>query len=289
MLNDKLKTHGIDFKQFSSKSMNFGKDTPDLYVEPQNACVFQIRATELIRTTNDSVKCPYTLRFPRLLTIREDKPVDECLTMNDLLRLTQQNKSVIKLNKRHIELDEIMAKAKKSKRIKLEVVSLEQPKSAGDFLKGKKFYVDSGTETWAVEEIYHSIKKLGGVVSYRLEPDLDVVLIGKVTTKIADLLKKINRFDIIHVDWLRRAMKERKWVDYHQSELFGWGANYRRDTCTNLDEYGIPYAEEVTETSLQHMLRMMEQRDEFYSTNGAVVMGTAQPSFDQYVAYVREF
>jgi DNA ligase-4 len=289
MLNDKLKTHGIDFKQFSSKSMNFGKDTPDLYVEPQNACVLQIRATELIRTTNDSVKCPYTLRFPRVLTIREDKPVDECLTMNDLLELTQQNKSVIKLNKRHIELDEIMAKGKKSKRIKLEVVSLEQPKNAGDFLKGKKFYVDSGTETWAVEEIYHSIKKLGGVVSYRLEPDLDVVLIGKVTTKIADLLKKINRFDIIHVDWLRRAMKERKWVDYHQSELFGWGANYRRDTCTNLDEYGIPYAEEVTETSLQHMLRMMEQRDEFYSTNGAVVMGTAQPSFDQYVAYFDKF
>jgi hypothetical protein len=57
-------------------------------------------------------------------------------------------------------------------------------------------------------------------------------------------------------------------MSYEEKELGGLppeqivrlGANYRRDTCTNLDEYGISFAEEVTDTSLQYMLRMLEQR-----------------------------
>ncbi|RZC39940.1 DNA ligase 4, partial [Asbolus verrucosus] len=162
VLNDKLKSSGADFKLFSTNNegkLMFGKDTPDVYIEPQNSCILQIRATELIRTSNDSVKCPYTLRFPRVLSIREDKPVDECLTMNELLELTSQNKAVIKLNKRHIELSEIISKSKPAKKIKLEVVNLEQPKEAGDFLNGKRFYVHSEATKGSLKRVFELMEQ----------------------------------------------------------------------------------------------------------------------------------
>ncbi|KAJ3642629.1 hypothetical protein Zmor_025392 [Zophobas morio] len=289
LLSDKFKTHGIDFKDFSTKTKGklfFGRETPHVYIEPENSYIFQIRATELIRVTNDAVKCPYTLRFPRVLKIRDDKPPDDCLSMNELLELSQ-NKTIVKLNKRHIDLDEIISKARPSKKIKVEVVSFEQP-DAGDFLKNIRFYVDSGTEKWGTEEIYHSIKKLGGEVSYRLEPNVDIVLISKLNTKISNAMKQSNGFDIIHVDWLRRVLEDRELVDYKSDEIFYCGSNFRRNLSTNLDQFGDSFMAKTSKASLQRAFDMMRKKDDFLNTNDALAVNDRY-YFSDYVAYFDRF
>ncbi|XP_044271981.1 DNA ligase 4 [Tribolium madens] len=287
ILNDKFKTKGIDFKSFSTKTegkLHFGRDRPDLYIEPQNSCILQMRATELVRTTNDTVKCPYTLRFPRVLKIRDDKPVDECFSMNELLELAGQNKAIIKLNKRHIELSEICAKAKPAKKIKLEVLKSDLLSDSGDFLTGKRFYVDSGTQKWGLNDIYHSIKKAGGALSYRVEPNVDVIIVSKVSKKIAELMKQMNHFDIIHVDWLHRVMEYRQLVDYKPEEIFYKGTNFRRDVGSDLDKFGDSFIGKATKESLKCAFRLMQESGDFLNTNGAVICGD-KPSFGEYIAY----
>ncbi|KYB25658.1 DNA ligase 4-like protein, partial [Tribolium castaneum] len=287
LLAEKFQSKGVDFKSFSTESegkLQFGRDRPDLYIEPHNSCILQIRATELIRTTNDTVKCPYTLRFPRVLKIRDDKPVDECFSINELLELAGQNKPVIKLNKRHIELSEISAKARPAKKIKLEVIKSDLLTESGDFLTGKRFYVDSGTQKWGLDDIYHAIKKAGGEISYRVEPNVDVILVSKVGKKVAELMKQPNHFDIVHVDWLHRVMEYRELVDYKPGEMFYKGTNFRRDVGSDSDRFGDSFREEATKESLKCAVRVMQEAGVFLNTNGAVFCGD-KPSFGDYVAY----
>lgn len=290
ILNDRLNNQGVDFKLFQTKSqgkLHFGREIPDVYIEPENSLILQIRATELIRSTSDAVKCPYTLRFPRVLKIRDDKPVDECFSMNELLELTNQNQSVIKLNKRHIELDEITAKAKSAKKIKFEVVKSDLLSDSGEFLKGLKFYVNSGTQKLGLDDIHRAIKKAGGEISYRIEPNIDVVLVSKITKKISEVMQQSNHFDIIHVDWLQRVMEYRELVEYEPREIFCKGTNFRREIGGSLDRFGDSFCEQTTKESLKSVFEVMQQSGEFLNTNCTVKFRNG--TFEEYVAYFDKF
>lgn len=164
MLNKKLKTEGKTFDRFDSDNLVFGKETPHYYIEPEKTLVFTIRASELVRDMNNAFKTHYTLRFPRVLKVRDDKPVDECLSINELLELTQTNKAVIKLNKRNIELEEILkTKVKKSKKkdIIMPEVIYDSTK-VSDVLEGYNILVLEQIGSNKKEEIENLVRKAGG-------------------------------------------------------------------------------------------------------------------------------
>ncbi|RVE54059.1 hypothetical protein evm_001182 [Chilo suppressalis] len=57
----------------------FNKEKPDFWILPEQSTVLQVRATELIRSVSYGTQ--YTLRFPRVVRVRDDKPVGDVTTL----------------------------------------------------------------------------------------------------------------------------------------------------------------------------------------------------------------
>lgn len=73
---------------------------PDLIISrPVESIVLQIRAAEI---TNSAGNFPYTLRFPRVESVRFDKPAQECCSVQELLQVMNSQRSKLK---RHGDID----------------------------------------------------------------------------------------------------------------------------------------------------------------------------------------
>lgn len=64
------------------------KDFPDVVVkDPLKSVVLTIRAAQIINANN--MGCPYTLRFPRCEKVRFDKPILDCMSTTEFLKLKE--------------------------------------------------------------------------------------------------------------------------------------------------------------------------------------------------------
>jgi len=61
------------------------KDIPDVYIQPDQSQIVQLKATEIVPSV--AYSAGVTLRFPRFEKIREDKTYKDCLTLKELLQL----------------------------------------------------------------------------------------------------------------------------------------------------------------------------------------------------------
>ncbi|KAH8039284.1 hypothetical protein HPB51_005530 [Rhipicephalus microplus] len=61
------------------------KEKPDLFLEPSDSVVLQIKASELVRSSQ--FRTGITLRFPRVAAIRHDKPWQDVLSYSELCEL----------------------------------------------------------------------------------------------------------------------------------------------------------------------------------------------------------
>ncbi|GAA27477.2 DNA ligase 4, partial [Clonorchis sinensis] len=92
-LNHKLGPH---WKPFDRKRPNTGftewlkvtTERPDVWIAPQHSVTLQLHASELI--SSGSYATGLTARFPRVVAVRDDKPWQDCLTMEELVRLNTE-------------------------------------------------------------------------------------------------------------------------------------------------------------------------------------------------------
>lgn len=289
MIDKKLKTHGEKFENFNSTNLVFGKEKPHYYIEPEKSLAFKIRATELIRNTDGSFKTPYTLRFPRILEIREDKPVDECLSINELLELTSNNKSVIKLNKRRIELDEILStKIRKVKKQQVIMPEIFYSKTVSDILDGYNIFVYNGTEDFCKEKAEHFIKKAGGKVLYRISEKVDIILVAGHSEYVSNIIKQRRKLDIINISWLQRIVEDGNILGYEQEEVYYLGENYKNSLADNLDKYGDSYTEPTTTEKLKETFKIVNEMGDYFVHNNSVKFDGIK-SFKKYYAYFDKF
>lgn len=100
--------------------------------------------------------------------------------MSELLELCKKNKPVIKLNKRHLELEEILA-VKKKKWTKTINVDKEALKRTSNFLSPVKFFVASGNEDLSIGKIEELIERFGGSFSVHIGK---VIVLGSIKVLI---------------------------------------------------------------------------------------------------------
>ncbi|KAJ8914544.1 hypothetical protein NQ315_010008 [Exocentrus adspersus] len=287
-LNKKIKSKGVNFEKFSSQTLSFGREVPNIYIEPEHSLIFQVRATELIRTTDNSFKSPYTLRFPRVLQIRYDKPVDECLTINELLDLTKSNKSVIKLNKRNIDLEEILkAKVRKIKRRDIIMPTILDDDKVSDILEGYTILVLNGSEQCDKEKVENLVKKAGGTVSYRLNDKVDIVLVGTYNERVKEIVSQKNKFDVINVNWLQRLIEDGNILGYDEEEVYSLGCNYKSSLSDELDVYGDSFTAETTVEKLKKVFHNISTMKEFSNQNNMISLRSK--NFGDEVAYFDKY
>ncbi|XP_026470938.1 DNA ligase 4-like [Ctenocephalides felis] len=188
------------------------KEAPDVWIEPKNSRILQVKATELIRTT--AFKTNYTLRFPRVEKIRYDKPWHSNYS------------NVEKLTTRHININDIeqdvntsSKSPRKQTRIEPAPISLQLDSKKvliisnnNDFI-GKEFCVLTGTPELTKPEIEKKIIENGGAVVQNAGPKTNCVLVGKISMRVTSHINllKVNETedatDVVHVSWLLRCFQ----------------------------------------------------------------------------------
>ena len=76
-------------KKNPPKHIQFGYQVPDVWIEPKDSFIVQVKAVEITKT--DKYKTGLTLRFPRLEKFRHDKPWYECMKFSELTDLFKKN------------------------------------------------------------------------------------------------------------------------------------------------------------------------------------------------------
>jgi DNA ligase 4 len=86
--NQKLNKKWLQFdKKNPPKNILVSYEKPDVWIEPKDSLVVQIKAVEIIES--DKYKCGLTLRFPRLEKFRDDKAPSDSLKLSELKSLRE--------------------------------------------------------------------------------------------------------------------------------------------------------------------------------------------------------
>lgn len=79
-----------------------GVEKPEVYIEPCDSVIIQVKAAEIV--SSDMYKTGCTLRFPRIERIRDDKEWHQCMTLAELDHF--RGKASGKLFSRHLRIDD---------------------------------------------------------------------------------------------------------------------------------------------------------------------------------------
>jgi len=74
-------------------NFEMGTATPDVWIEPKNSIILEVKCSELIKT--DKYTSGFTLRFPRIIGIRDDKLWHHCNTLKDLMKFSTVNRNYL--------------------------------------------------------------------------------------------------------------------------------------------------------------------------------------------------
>lgn len=263
-INERLINRGYLTKDFSKfEPLYFGSELPDVWIEPWESVVFTIRATELIKLNNKDFMTTHTLRFPRIKLIREDKSFTECLSREELLEMCDQDKSVIKLNKKLVDLNDIHDVKRKKKETNVQVKTDLVPISS--VLNGYRFYVQSDTKKFNKQDIHQTIIQLGGTYSFTADSGVQIILVGCFDPEINRLYRK-KGFDIIKLEWLQRVKDSNTLVPYTPADIIYLNPSLDNILAKDVDLFGDSYLDCVTPDSLCSRLEEMSDTETLTNT-----------------------
>lgn len=207
--------------KFDSGTILFGLNKPHVCIPPNKSVVLEIRASELVRTTEQ--KTSYTFRFPRIQHIRKDKPWDESNTLREFEELYQdQEKSgkVKKLAIRNATANDMLSPTRKRKTgdSKEDLIRKLQQKSRpiregeilDNVLEGKEFCVKPSVDgLYNVSELQKIITSHGGeIVQHPREGKTFAIVCGHVSNDIKKYIRN-KSMNVIKSNWVIRELKSK--------------------------------------------------------------------------------
>ncbi len=210
--NEKLADKWVKFDRLNPpKCLQLGgHERPDVWIEPRNSMVVQVKAVEITET--DKYKTGLTLRFPRLEKFREDKAWHECMRLSELKELFSKNQGMLASGK-HCELEDYdeqgnlndaegepvlkrkkvlkrAAKAAVSERFK--GVDASQIEQRSSMFGGKEICVSVGSDKWSKGFIEKKIIECGGEIVQNPGADTFCIVTAKLIHKINIYIQKVT-------------------------------------------------------------------------------------------------
>jgi len=189
-----------------------GLERPDVWIEPCNSIVVQVKAVEITQT--EKYRAGLTLRFPRLEKFREDKAWYECIKLSELNELYKKNEGMLTSGK-HLELDKydeegnlidpdgepVLKRKKVIKRVAKTIVSdrfkgvdASQIKKSSSLFSGKEICVIVGNDKWNKGFIEKKIIECGGEIVQNPGANTFCIVTAKLIHKINIYIQKVSFF-----------------------------------------------------------------------------------------------
>ncbi|XP_045490979.1 DNA ligase 4-like isoform X2 [Colias croceus] len=258
----------------------FNKDKPDFWILPEYSVVLEVRATELVRSSSSGTD--YTLRFPRVMKVRSDKPVNDVLTLEEFQRLVAEKNAVIKLSTKRISEDQIDAVLSKTRRTRtskaIQVSDKFRTKQTGDVhvtssaLRDREVCVlsgDGGGEGGR-GELVRIVEMHGGKHVVNPGPKTWCSVAGTLSFRIRKLIES-NKFDIITASWLRNLAISEFPCSLSPLDMLSIKKETKVALSLEFDPYGDSYKEPIDEDTLKKCLTKMDNEDPIYPTTQEMV------------------
>ncbi|XP_043526731.1 DNA ligase 4 [Frieseomelitta varia] len=253
-------------------------EPPDLWIRPENSIILTIKATEMIRSNDYPIG--YSLRFPRVTSVRTDKPWYDACTINDLLSLIKDTGPVQKLTKRETDYEDIeeIPKTKICKTAKQQE-SVKQcstkykeilvkpnifdntPVHLTRLFEDKEICVINGNDELSKEQIENILLQHKAKVVQNPLKENYCIIVGNAKTAKANYNIQSKKYDIVTLDWFKRVTKEENWSslqDFLPWDLISSRESTKRRLAQYYDDYYDHYTIDANEESLLRSFNKIE-------------------------------
>ncbi|KAK2580191.1 hypothetical protein KPH14_012455 [Odynerus spinipes] len=240
---------------------------PDLWIQPEHSIILTLRATELVRT--DYYPMGYSLRFPRVVEIRNDKPWYSACTNTELLWFVKGRGAIHKLTKRQATSNDIMTPAVKTPKISKSTLSKFEEGCCKTrelntkvvpitrLLEGKEICVINGDDELSKEKIEDTLLLHRAKIVQNPSKETYCVIVGNANKAKAKNIIHSNKYDVVTIDWFKHVTKEENWgtlEDFLPWYLLCVRESTRRLLAEKYDDYYDSYTVDADEQSLQRSL-----------------------------------
>ncbi|XP_029169652.1 DNA ligase 4 [Nylanderia fulva] len=185
---------------------------PDVWIHPKDSIILTIRATEMIRSNEYPIG--YSLRFPRVVNIRKDKPWYSPCTSSELLLLVKNKGMIQKLTKREATLSDVddapILKLQRtvSRNKLIEHVFPERIVPLTRLLDGKEICVINGTDELAKEQIEETLQQHSARIVQNPMNTTFCVIVGNNRTIRGKEVINSGKYDVVTLDWFKRVTNQ---------------------------------------------------------------------------------
>lgn len=245
----KLAKHWKAFhRKAPPSSILCGTEKPEVYIEPCNSVIVQVKAAEIV--PSDMYRTGCTLRFPRIEKIRDDKEWHECMTLEDLEQL--RGKASGKLASKHLYLgghDEPQEKKRRAApKVKKAIGIIEHLKApnlsniskVSSIFEDVEFCVMSGTDSHPKPELENRIAELGGYIVQNPGPDTYCVVAGSENIRVRNIMSS-DTHDVVKPAWLLECFQTKSCVPWQPRFMIHMCPTTREHFAREYDRYGDSY------------------------------------------------
>ncbi|KAG0420103.1 hypothetical protein HPB47_003677 [Ixodes persulcatus] len=228
------------------------KEKPDLYVEPRDSVVLQVKASELTRSAQ--FRTGITLRFPRVSAVRYDKPWHDALSFADLTELDRVAGG--KLATTALGDDGSLAK-----RTRLSVPTIAPHFRPADLSKtltklnvldGKEICVVTGCGERSKQGLERIVVESGGTPVQNPREGTFCVVAEKINFKVSNLVQK-KLWDVVKAERFLVCLEAQRLDLWEPRDLLARSADTERRLEAAFDEWGDSYTAPVTAGSLRNL------------------------------------
>ena len=190
------------------ENINLGKEKPPVVFDPVRCPVLELKATEIV--PSDQYGAGSTLRFPRIIKMRDDKDSSCCTSLQEVTTIRKL------YGDKHLDLEDQKKKRKRSSR-KAQLAEIFQPLEtrAGEplvshDLKGKVVVVEPGKSVKLKQEVERLVKMHGGKVEQNVRKGITGLYVETgMTLKGRHVVDKAE-IDVVRSSWLTEQAESQK-------------------------------------------------------------------------------
>ncbi|XP_071560840.1 DNA ligase 4-like isoform X2 [Temnothorax nylanderi] len=239
---------------------------PDVWIHPEHSIILTIRATEMVRSNDYPIG--YSLRFPRVVNVRTDKPWYSPCTTFELLSLVKDGGMIQKLTKREATLYDIdqvpVSKLQKTRQSRSKSIEHDMYNKRvvpiTRLLDRKEICVINGTDELPKEQIEEILQQHSAKIVQNPMNTTFCVIVGNNRTIRGKEVINSEKYDVVTLDWLKRVTNQSDWAsldNFLPWELLCSREITRRKVAENYDEYYDSFTVDANEESLKRSFGKM--------------------------------
>uniref|UniRef100_UPI00358EDA60 DNA ligase 4 isoform X2 n=1 Tax=Myxine glutinosa TaxID=7769 RepID=UPI00358EDA60 len=253
-------------QDFLPSNMIIGAERPEVLIDPEVSVVVQVRATEI--TSSKQYGAGMTLRFPRIVRVRDDRAWNECTSLAELRRL--QHDASGKLATRHVHADGSTRNKLDPKHRKVSAprpapsvpsrfkgpVTMDNERAEKGPLLGLEFCILSGTSAQPKAALENAVMNAGGSIVQNPGPETYCVVLERVNLRGRNLVSE-NSHDLITASWLVQCLDEGRLVPWEPKHVVHLTPASMTAFSEQYDVYGDSFQFLTDEEELQATFRRM--------------------------------